>query len=451
MHRGSRLVSIVLAGLGPSLCAVALAQPTGFPDDGFFGDGTTTVAPSGENRRIGAVAVAPDGRLVVAGSRWIPSGQNTFFWQALSDGSAGPLCSPAAPGGGLFAGAVAIAFDAQGRMLVAGSATLPMGTGYDGMVLRFLYPNCVLDTTFGGDGVFLTGRSGADHFHDIALDSLGRIVVAGDNINGPMGNPALLVARLTTGGAFDSSFSGNGWLEADWGPGATFGQMIVQADDKVVAGGTVDGGALGTLFLVARFDTAGNFDPTFGGDGEIAFDFPFGEDDRLRDLALEPVTGKILAAGNSDDADLGVTRSVVARLTPAGVLDPSFDGDGRWEGSVLDLETMTKILLQSDGKILISGDAANVGSDRDFFAYRLHPDGGIDSSFGFFGVTLAAFDLGGTNDDTGFTACLQSGKLVVAGWADDGTDTVGAIARFWSDLIFTDGFERGSTAGWRGN
>lgn len=448
MHRRWRSVVLALAILGSAVAGSAGAQATGFLDESFFGDGTTTIAPAGETRVIRAIAAAPDGRLVVAGSRWFDDGENTLFWQALGDGSAGALCSPVAPGAGLFATPSAIAFDAQGRLVVAGTATVAGGTGYDGMALRFLYPSCTLDTSFSGDGVVLTARSGADHFYDLDFDSLGRIVLVGDNLDGPGGDDVLLVARLTSTGAFDSSFSGNGWLEAHWGPGATFGRGVVQADDGVIAGGTVDGGALGTLFLVARLDTAGAFDPTFGGDGEIAFDFPFGEDDRLADLAVEPVTGKLLAVGSSDDTDLGVTRSVVARLTPNGALDPTFDGDGRWEDNVFDLETLAALVLQSDGKLLIAGHAANTGSDRDFFAYRLHPDGGIDSSFGFFGVTAAAFDLGGTNDDLARVACLQSGKLVIAGAADDGADSVGAVARFWSDLIFTDGFERGSTAGW---
>lgn len=448
MRRPLLHIAIWLAAGGSVAGGRALAQPAGFLDDGFFGDGKTTIAPSGENRRITAVAAAPDGRLVVAGSRWLQTGENTLFWRALTDGSAGPLCSPAAPGGALFASPTAIAFDAQGRLLIAGTAAPPGGAGYDGMLLRYLYPGCTLDTTFSGDGVFLTGLSGTDHFYDIALDSLGRIVAVGVKLHGPTQDHALLVARLTSAGAFDGSFSGDGWLEALWGPGATFGQGAVQADDKVVAGGTIDGGALGTLFLLARFDTAGAFDPTFGSDGDVAFDFPFGEDDRLADIVIDPVSGKILVAGSSDDTDLGVTRSVVARLTPTGVLDSTFDGDGRWEESSFAFEEVTALVLQSDGKILIAGDAANPGGDREFFAYRLHPDGGADTGFGFFGVTAAQFDLGGTNDDLVRAACLQSGKLVVAGSADNGTDTVGAVARFWSELIFSDGFERGSSAAW---
>lgn len=446
MHRIPLRIAIGLVVLGLLRPALAVAQPTGFLDDGFFGDGTTTIATTGDNPKIRAAAAAPDGRLVVAGSRWFDDGESTLFWQALGDSSVGTLCSPVAPGGGLFATASALAFDSAGRLLIAGTASFP-GSGYDGMILRYLYPACTLDSSFSGDGVQWFALSQFEHFHDLAIDSLGRIVAAGDRLDASS-DQSLFVARLLANGNHDSSWSGNGWLEVDWGPGSEFGQVVVQADDRIVAGGTIDGGVLGTMFAVVRLDTNGGLDPSFGGDGEVAFDFPFGENDRLGDLVLEPVSGKVLAAGSSDDDDAGVTRSVVARLTTSGALDPTFDGDGRWEDNIFDLESIAAIELQSDGRILIAGDQANVGGDRDFFAYRLHPDGGIDSSYGFLGVTAAQFDLGGTNDDIALAATLQAGALVIAGSADNGSETVGAVARFWSDLIFADGFERASSTGW---
>ena len=447
LHRRLKFVAAVaaigLAGTGPGA-----AQPTGFLDDTFFADGKVTLAPTGDNPRLRSAAAAPDGRLVVAGSRWIPSGLSTLFWQALSDDSGGTLCSPASPGGGLFASPQALAFDANGRLLVAGTASFP-GSGYDGMILRFLYPACTLDSTFSGDGVAYFSLNLFEHFSDLALDSLGRIVAAGDILDASS-DQSLFVARLLANGNPDTSFSGNGWVEIDWGPGGEFGDAVVQADDRIVAGGTIDGGALGTMFVVVRIDAGGALDPTFAEDGEFAFDFPFGENDRLTDLVLDPVSGRVLAAGSSEDTDTATTRSVVARLATTGTLDPTFDGDGRWEDNVFDLESLTAILLQSDGRILIAGDAADTGADRDLFAYRLHADGGIDGSFGFFGVTAAAFDLGGTNDDLGAAATLQAGRLVIVGSADSASGTVGAAARFWSDLIFADGFERGSPASWPG-
>jgi len=446
MH--ARILRCLLAGAVFGLCATADAgaQPTGFLDDRFFGDGTITVAAGLESSSVRAVVEAPDGRLVAAGARSSIDGQNTLFWQAFGDSAASTLCSPAAPAGGLFASARALAFDSSGRLLVAGTASYPT-TGYDAMILRFLYPACTLDTSFSGDGVQYFALNQFEHLYDLAIDSQGRIVAAGDIFNGGS-QQDLLVVRLLSNGSPDNSWSANGRVEIAWGPGSEFGRLVLQADDRVVAGGTIDGGVLGTMFVVARFAADGTLDPTFAGDGELAFDFPFGEDDRLSDLAIDPVSGSILAAGSSDDDDSGTTRSVVARLLSTGALDPDFDGDGRWEDNVFDLESIARLELQSDGRILIAGDAANVGDNRDFFAYRLHPNGGIDSSYGFFGVTAAGFDLGGTDDDLALAATLQSGALVIAGSADLGSQTVGAVARFWSDLIFADGFERDDSTGW---
>lgn len=447
LHCGLKLFAAV-AAIGLASTGPGAAQPTGFLDDTFFGDGKVTLAPSGDDPKLESAVAAPDGRLVVAGSRWISTGQNTLFWQALGDASSGALCSPASPGGGLFAHPRALAFDASGRLLVAGTASFP-SSGYDGMILRYLYPGCTLDSTFSGDGVAYLPLNLFEHFYDLSIDSQGRIVAAGDILDGSS-DQSLFVARLLANGNPDTSFSGNGWVEVDWGPGAEFGDIVVQADDRIIAGGTIDGGALGTLFVVARIDSSGALDPTFAEDGEFAFDFPFGEDDRLTDLVLDPVNGRVLATGSSQDTDTGTTRSVVARLTTTGALDPTFDGDGRWEDNIFDLESIVAVLLQSDGRILIAGDAADTGDSRDLFAYRLHADGGIDGSYGFFGVAAAAFDLGATNDDVAYAATLQAGRLVIVGSADSASGTVGAAARFWSDLIFADGFERGSTASWPG-
>ncbi len=424
----------------------ARAQATGFLDTGFFSDGKVTVAPSGGDPHVSAVAVAPDSRVVIAGTRFLANGQSTLFWYALSDSATGAICSPVSPGGGLFANANAATFDSDGRLVIVGTASFA-GTGYDILILRYLYPACTLDSSFSGDGVYAIGLNQSEHLSDVAIDGQGRIIAAGDILEGSS-DQRLLVVRMLENGTPDTSFSGDGRFDLDWGGGADFGQVVIQDDGKVVAGGTIDGGALGTVFAVVRLTSGGVLDPTFSGDGALAFDFPYGEDDRMTDLAIDPVTGRVLAAGGSDDVDTGTTRSAVARLTSAGVLDSTFDGDGVWVDNVYDLDAMAAIVPQTDGRILLAGDAANVGADRNFFAYRLDHDGGLDSGFGFFGVAEVAFDLGGADDDLGLAGGLQAGKLVVAGSAETAGESQAAVARLWSSFIFADGFERGSTRTW---
>ncbi|MFN7952139.1 MAG: hypothetical protein U0610_10470 [bacterium] len=426
--------------------SAARAEATGFLDTGFFSDGKITVAPSGGDPHANAVAAAPDGRVVIAGTRFFANGQSTLFWYSLSDTATGTICSPISPGGGLFASANAATFDSDGRLVVVGTASFA-GTGYDVLILRYLYPACTLDSSFSGDGVYTVGLNQAEHLSDVAIDGQDRIVAAGDILDGSS-NQRLLVLRLQINGTPDTSFSGDGRFDLDWGAGADFGQVVIQDDGKIVAGGTIDGGALGTVFAVVRLTSGGVLDSTFSGDGALAFDFPYGEDDRLTDLAIDPVTGRVLAAGASDDADTGTTRSAVARLTSTGTLDSTFDGDGVWVDNVYDVEAMASIVPQSDGRILLAGDAANVGADRNFFAYRLDHDGGVDSGFGFFGVSEVAFDLGGVDDDLGLAGGLQAGKLVIAGSAETAGETQAAVARLWSSFIFADGFERGSTRTW---
>src|SRR5678815_1989793 len=129
---------------------------------------------------------------------------------------------------------------------------------------------------------------------------------------------------------------------------------------------------------------------------------------------LQP-DGSIVAAGFAISQGGGVQNFAVARYTSSGVLDTTFSGDGKTQidfGNCC--QSATKVLLQSDGKIITVGGSNGESGDDDFLLARLSRRGSLDSTFGVGGKVRTSFgDLnGGANG-----AALQSdGKIVAVGF-----------------------------------
>ena len=134
-------------------------------------------------------------------------------------------------------------------------------------------------------------------------------------------------------GDLDTSW-GNGGIATTAFPAAEFAttrDSIVQADGKVIVVGTVGDNDYST-FAIARFTTDGNLDPTFSGDGMIQVGF-MQEHASARSVAIDS-QGRLLIAGVTSPAlelDGPDTRLALVRLLPNGVPDPAFGdlGNGR--------------------------------------------------------------------------------------------------------------------------
>src|SRR5690606_21190425 len=111
-----------------------------------------------------------------------------------------------------------------------------------------------------------------------------------------------------------------------------------------------------------------------------------------------------------------------------------------------------RFALQSDGKLVGVGGIDPVGSGlADVFLIRLGLDGLPDPTFDGNGVRRVPFDLAPGTVDIADAVTFSAGKLVAVGFATEGSGAERwAILRTSNALIFADGFERGSTAGWAG-
>jgi uncharacterized delta-60 repeat protein len=353
-----------------------------------------------------------------------------LFYPLLPAAAAPGELDPTFAGSGISP-SLASAQNYSGRMVVQPDGKIVGGgyviegsfPGWKFKLARF-YPNGLVDTSFGTNGVVITQLTGYQNtfisFGDIDLLPDGKIVLVGSaqvpNPNNPFINRTdLFVVRYNPNGSLDTSFYGTGIFSARVGGLETTGESItVQPDGKFMVvghcGGTVKGIPPPYKILLYRF--AGNsLDPTFGdGSGRVLTEIQNADLYTYR-IAVRP-DGKILVSGR---ARFGTAYGfILARYEANGTIDTSFDTDG-----ILFLNdqslygTPASLIIQPDGKILSVGSRNYQSNGSDFLLLRFNDDGTPDASFGTNGRVVTVI----TNiKDTATGAALQpDGKIVVSG------------------------------------
>lgn len=217
-------------------------------------------------------------------------------------------------------------------------------------------------------------------------------------------------------GDLDPTFDGDGKVFTTIGTGgSTAFDGALQTDGSLVVVGTAYSGAYATNsdFAIVRYLPNGAADTSFDGDGKLLIDFGMASD-VAREVEIQ-ADGKIVVGGISRIS--GRTKFAVIRLNANGMLDTTFDGDGRALMQIgsgdAEADDMT---LQADGKIIMAGWA--VGSGYDTAVARFNTDGSADATFDSDGNATAAIENwpGNTSSDFGRAIVVKSdGTIVVAG------------------------------------
>ena len=302
--------------------------------------------------------------------------------------------------GGIDA-ARAVLVQPNGRVIAAGGG----GPASSFCVVRLRSANGTLDPTFGSGGKRVVDFGTDDEsVYGAALQPDGKIVLAGDSRLQPA------VVRLKANGALDTSFDGDGRKLFSWGAIGRVTAVVVAPNGKLLLAGF--SGPEGGDIKVARLSANGAFDTTFGTGGIATVDFgatEFGE------AMARQADGRILVAGRSSP-----TGAVVARLRATGVLDPDFGSGGRV--TLPGGGSLSAVLVQPDRNIVVAGNASGSAA---MTVTRLKPDGSLDATFGTGGTAMVAF--GSLANPLGGAARQPDGKLVIAGYTQDGEDV--AVAR----------------------
>lgn len=453
----------ITAALIPILSvSMAIAQD-GAPDPTFgtgtFGPGRVVVAfnQGGDNSdRPRGVAVDAQGRIVVVGTLTTNNNSIIGVVRLLANGQLDPSFSSDGKATIIFAAAKveasAVAIQPDGKVLVAGAIEFA-NNDEDFLVVRLL-ANGAVDTSFGSTGSRRIDFGEPSAFREsagaISLGADGRILLAGITAN-LVATSRMGVARLTADGDLDTSFNGDGRKSFTFS--VSVGRDVIRAvkelpDGRIVLAGSTSSTGDGD-FAVVRLLESGEFDPAFGnealGRSRVAFDLGGNNNDGASGLAISS-SGSYFLAGS---ANLGNTSVIaVAKLDTSGALSPDFAGGGRL---TLDFSpvgatyvTAHSVALLANGAIVLGGQA--VGSAGfDFASARLNANGALDTRFGIGGRQLLGFDLGASNTDNGLDTVMADGHLVSVGSVQrafgNGADRDFGILRQTLDLIFADGFD----------
>jgi uncharacterized delta-60 repeat protein len=323
----------------------------------------------------------------------------------------------------------ALAMQPDGKLVVVGK-TRPGSVRFDYAVARYNTDGS-LDTSFAGDGTFVLSLniqgSPEDEAMSVAIQPDGKIVVAGNARTTGGGLTHSGVLRLNPDGTPDPGFGVNGLVLIE---AAVDKAVVIQADGKIVSAGGSSTFSPSQLanYQLARLNPDGTPDSTFGTAGLLIVDFA-GSGDSVWGLALQP-DGKILAAGTS--RVIGQSDNfAVARINTDGTLDATFGNQGKVTTDfATDADVGRAITLQPDGKIIVSGCAKPIVNIFDFGLVRYNTDGTVDTSFGNNGRVTTNFDLG---VDIAYAVKVQTNGKIVAAGVSGGTSTAFGLVRYNPD------------------
>src|SRR5262249_32005268 len=242
-------------------------------------------------------------------------------------------------------------------------------------------PDGSLDNAFGGTGrVYPPSPPGLPSLEprDLTIDNQNRIVLLAINQDQDPGNHVLY--RFNFDGSPDLTFSGTGWFVVPIPSTYTLPGIAIQPDNKVVAVTGAVNPVSGRLeWLVYRVHEGGGFDPSFGADGLVFTQMTPGIDayDAAIGVAIQP-DSKIVVSGRASSSGMNF-RYALARYSATGELDADFGTGGKVIFPILNDNLGRKLVIQPDGKILITGLVCDT---RGYLgAARVDERGVRDSSF----------------------------------------------------------------------
>ncbi|MCL4785239.1 MAG: hypothetical protein KJ070_00390 [Verrucomicrobia bacterium] len=357
-------------------------------------DGSFNVGGTGANNFVRALALRPDGRIVVGGSfttfNSVPRNRITVL---EPNGMTAATFNPAV---GANNEIYAVVAQPDNKVIVGGSFNSIENIGYAG-VARY-NTNGTLDTAGFNVG---TGANGA--VLTLALQPDGKVLLGGSftSINGTSRSR---LARLNSDGKLDTNFVVNCSSDVQ--------AIVLQPDGRILIAGafaTVNGT---NRPVVARLTSSGVLDTSFNGPTNISY--------RAYGLALQP-DGKVLVCGSFDNVD-GFNPGCLMRLNSDGSRDTSFRSGTGAPGL-----GVRKVLLQSDNRIWVGGEFSGYdGLSRNRFA-RANPDGTLDAS-----VTASP----GANNTVLNLLQLPDGKILIGGaFTTVNSTTVNNLARLNADAL----------------
>ena len=410
--------------------------------DASFGDNGQVILSLGASSGADAIVAQSDGKVLVAGTSSAAKGftlvrlnsngslDETFGTRGVANAAFSTL------GGG---GSHAMVLQPDGKIVVGGASEQAFNApDKSQFALARFNPDGSLDAGFGASGTVTTPAGTSASIDAVALQSDGKIVVAGTSVVAD-GSTHLIVARYTSNGQLDGTFSSVGVAVAPFGLPAVAGSIVVQPDGTIVAIGGTDfkaglpgGGDDQVDVALARFRVDGSVVGTFDAWAIFKTGFCLGGSGRA---SIQP-DGRMVVACQTKVVrfrpDLTIDEDFGQKYVPVGA--PTF--------GIADISLgpdtypdIAGVATQANGRIVIASTAFGPGGNR-FALARLNIDGSSDPTFGNAGVVLTPPLIAGSKygDQVSGMAMQSDGKILVAGLATDsnGHSNI-AVVRYLGD------------------
>jgi uncharacterized delta-60 repeat protein len=311
----------VVAGLpevpGANLFGVLRFTPTGLKDAGFGMAGEAMVDfPPADAAFVEDVMVASNGRIVAVGKQGALHPPVRFALARLrADGTLDPAFGVGGrvttefPTHPQWSEAAAVAEDSAMRVIAAGHVLDPddVATTIAMAVSRYRV-NGQLDVGFGTDGRVVVEFDMVSQAQAVVVDDQDRVIAGGCVLVPGFKAQGFALARLNTDGSLDESFGEDGRVVTPIDGSGCINDLAIDTEDRIVAAGWVDVDGAGQRFALARYRPDGSLDAGFGDGGTVTTTFPdqsnsFGE---AVDIDGE---GRIFVAGS-------MTRSLESGAGP---------------------------------------------------------------------------------------------------------------------------------------
>ncbi len=392
-----------------TLNSLANAQSQ-FLDPSFSGSGYTIEELTPYNDEAGEVIVQPDGKILTSGLfRFFNTATGSdsvtsFITRHNSDGSIDLSFNST----GIVYSDLRFSVDlssanmellADGKLIIAGTKSLP---GNDQMCVQKFNADGSKDISFGDNGEKLIVNPDGSYSGSncLKVQPDGKIVIAGTS------SGLLILARLETNGEFDLSFGANGIVSKYEGYPYIYNINFL-SDGNIIVIGDSD------LYQISimKFNPDGSANTAFGTNGKRLLKYNFQFENHAYGLAIQQ-DDKIIVSGHSNGLWL------LYRINPTdGSLDNAFGNNGavvnHFSGGPWDVAT--SVIAMPDNRILATGRYQKDLFDEkyNFVIIRYLPDGNMDSTFGING--MIEFDFG-NRDDQGKSSFIQpDGRIVCVG------------------------------------
>ena len=380
--------------------------------DGSFGNAGHFTQPTIGGGTVTDAALQPDGKIVLVG--WTQTTVDFFVMRLRANGTVDPAFVTAHPTTNFGPNSIDEAF---GVALGPGGTIVVAGrTNEDVSIARYTSTGA-LDPTFSGDGLLIHDFGADAQATDVAVQADGRIIVVGET-GGPNGTSLALVARFNTNGSLDSTYGTGGRANTSGSPLIFLQRVLLQGTKAIVAGTAGSATGVSRYNAISRYNANGSLDPTFATLGTSVAQV--GKFTHISDLVTDG-SGRLVAIGAtaySDDFPDVTEFTALFRYSANGVSDPTFGCNGLTLTETLGNGAGTTYNSSQAESAVAAGNDIVVGGDATTFnGTDFPPTDSLLARYDGDGTHTAGYALlrgdGGTSAFGGAPACGSMAGLAL--------------------------------------